>query len=92
MRKMFALKEPGLDASIVDYVAIVGRWPDREWGDRPIWVVLSDWGPLPESREAMEKEALALVRDLGAPHERARFLHFEGVAGGFKWAALVEVR
>jgi hypothetical protein len=86
--------------AILGSEALVLQWPE-EWGDGPIWLLLQAWGnppfdrsrgfPRPDSTE-ITRRALAEMEALGHHPESVQLLRFEAITGGFKWAALVEVR
>ncbi|MBN1477033.1 glycosyltransferase family 39 protein [Candidatus Sumerlaeota bacterium] len=69
----------------------------ENWTQRPVWIALSGWGgaPLVEGRvdEAeMLRRAGVLAREIGGEAGPMRLLRFDAIAGGFKWAAIVEMR
>lgn len=74
---------------------LVRAWPEA-WRGRPVWLAISDWGhpPLADGdfdREELVRRARAVARDLGAEVQSARIVHTEAIAGGFKWAVVVEL-
>jgi Dolichyl-phosphate-mannose-protein mannosyltransferase len=69
----------------------------ENWIQRPVWIALSGWGGAPlVERRVSEAEVLRRAGDLaretwGGPGSM-RLLRFDAIAGGFKWAAIVEIR
>jgi hypothetical protein len=69
----------------------------ENWTSRPVWIALSGWGGAPLSEGRVDeaevlRRAEVLARETWGTAGPMRLLRFDAIAGGFKWAAIVEMR
>jgi hypothetical protein len=75
--------------AILGSEGLAQEWP---WPGLTAWLVLSGWGQQPATREDLLQRARRTLSEMGDSASTVRLLHADAVAGGFKWAAIVEVR
>lgn len=90
LRVRAADNTPGQRA-ILGNEAFVTEWP-QSWRGQPAWLLLSGWGNPPTSQEDLSNRCRAVALDQNSGASRVQVLDFEAIAGGFKWAAIAEVR